>query len=676
MRRILSVILLLSLVLSLAPTVVASEAEDICEITCITNAVSSAVPVPCRSVDGIAYIPEAFAAVISGWDSIDSDGKPEFILEEQTVLADRYLQDEQGVFWVAIGKTMEQLQAEATVANGILFVRAKTFTVDELLERTNAVFDDGERKGRWRISSLDGTAGNIGVALSTIYNVTTEFKWADAVTGEYANDNYKKAFMLLMANNKEDKDTSLIEAMQGTNKYLSLASDVLKRSVGADKAETVKDTMKIIMQQFSYGNLTDGEALLAMYEDAVDPVKNATKLEGLDLGSQLEIYQHLASIQEASQFYVGMIDNTLFADVLANPYGWGPKVMIDAAKELVEYYQSDSYGDVLREAFREEAEALFLGSANGAVETLTGGMSTALAIEKLAIDFASEFLGGVKLSEIMGNIEINACLTEIQKTAKDLYELYANAVKDPLRAKYAALLYLRCSWVWSYLYEDQVEDADFEGYREGIQKHMTAIMEISDYDLTHVVKNEEIAYEALWKFTEPEEPTATEPEEPPVTEPGEPVATEPEESPVTDAEKPPAEISFLTGGTWTHLLPYDGYTYQRTILFLEDGTVSMFGGWLASELDESYEGSYSLLDMGADGSCTLQVTLKGGWVSIGENGYVVEDESYEFLLRIDAPETGGDTGSLQRYIGCDTGEKIPPFFGDEMSLFAFTPDAG
>ena len=647
MRRILSVILLLSLVLSLTPVAMASEAEEDCEITCITNMVTGTVPLKCRNVDGIAYILAEYAADISGYDYRDTEGKPEFITDSRNVIADTYIQDEQNRFWVPIGKTLEQLQAKATATNGCLIVRAKSYTAEDLMDRTEVVFNDPEHIDRWGITSVDGMRGNVGVALSTIFNVATQWKLVDAWTGKYTTDNYRKAFALIMAKDKEGENTDLLTALKGTDEILSLLSKLEQKSVNA---ETLED----IMQQFSYGNLTDGEALLAMYETITDPMKAAAEVAGqnadrqpagLDLGAQLEIFQYLVSVKDASSFYVDMIDNTLFADTLADPYGWGPEPMIDAAKDLVEYYKSDSFMDILCETTEKEIESLLYGSLNEALDKLGGEMSTALAVEKIVIDGISEFLGGVKLSEVMGNVEINYCLAQIQKTAEALYELYAYKAKDPVRAKYAALLYLRCGMVWSYLYEEQVEDADFESYREGIKKHMTAIMEISDYDLEVEVQNPQIAYDNIRV--------------------------------ITYFEQLPIDISSLADGTWITTLALDGFAYQRSVVFRVDGTVILTGGLVASELDEYYEGSYELLDLEEeDGDYTLRFTLKGGLVTVGDDGfYVFDDEPYECLVHVYPPEGGNDTDAVRLHIKSAVGKNVPPFFAQEMDPFTLIPDA-
>jgi len=647
MRRILSVILLLSLVLSLTPVAMASEAEESCEITCITNMVTGTVPLMCRNVDGSAYILAEYAAIISGYDYRDTEGKPEFITDSRNIIADTYIQDEQNRFWVPIGKTLEQLQAKATATNGCLIVRTKAYTAEELMDRTEAVFNDPEHIDRWGITSVDGVRGNVGVALSTIFNVATQWKLVDAWTGKYTTDNYRKAFALIMAKDKEGENTDLLAALKGTDEILSLLSKLELKSVEADNLED-------IIQQFSYGNLTDGEALLSMYETITDPMKAAAEVTGqdadrqpagLDLGAQLEIFQYLVSVKDASSFYVDMIDNTMFADTLSDPYGWGPEPMIDAAKDLVEYYKSDSFMDLLCETTEKELESLLHGSLNEALDKLSGEMSTALAVERIVIDGISEFLGGEKLSEVMGNVEINYCLAQIQKTAEALYELYAYKAKDPVRAKYAALLYLRCGMVWSYLYEEQVEDADFESYREGIKKHMTAIMEIPDYDLTAEVHNDEISYEHVKAVTKP--------------------------------EQTPVDIPSVNGNTWRNLLTVDGYTYQREIAFHEDGSVEMVSSWLSSEIDEYYAGQYELLEQEeADGGYTFRFVVVGGWATIGENGYSVEDKSYDFLVHMYPPEEDSDTGMTQMYIGCVGDGEHPMFFGDEMALFTFMSDAG
>jgi len=395
MRRILSVILLLSLVLSLTPVAMASEAEESCEITCITNMVTGTVPLMCRNVDGSAYILAEYAAIISGYDYRDTEGKPEFITDSRNIIADTYIQDEQNRFWVPIGKTLEQLQAKATATNGCLIVRTKAYTAEELMDRTEAVFNDPEHIDRWGITSVDGVRGNVGVALSTIFNVATQWKLVDAWTGKYTTDNYRKAFALIMAKDKEGENTDLLAALKGTDEILSLLSKLELKSVEADNLED-------IIQQFSYGNLTDGEALLSMYETITDPMKAAAEVTGqdadrqpagLDLGAQLEIFQYLVSVKDASSFYVDMIDNTMFADTLSDPYGWGPEPMIDAAKDLVEYYKSDSFMDLLCETTEKELESLLHGSLNEALDKLSGEMSTALAVERIVIDGISEFLG-------------------------------------------------------------------------------------------------------------------------------------------------------------------------------------------------------------------------------------------------------------------------------------------
>jgi len=174
---------------------------------------------------------------------------------------------------------------------------------------------------------------------------------------------------------------------------------------------------------------------------------------------------------------------------------------------------------------------------------------------------------------------------------------------------------------------------------------MTAIMEIPDYDLTAEVHNDEISYEHVKAVTKP--------------------------------EQTPVDIPSVNGNTWRNLLTVDGYTYQREIAFHEDGSVEMVSSWLSSEIDEYYAGQYELLEQEeADGGYTFRFVVVGGWATIGENGYSVEDKSYDFLVHMYPPEEDSDTGMTQMYIGCVGDGEHPMFFGDEMALFTFMSDAG
>ena len=628
MRKILCGLLAIILFISGIPLSANADEIKAGKFHCITNALTSEAMFDCMSVGDVAYMRADDAALAAGYAYSLWEGVPTFHNYEREVIPDTYITDDEGDVWVPISETLAQMDALVTVSGGCVLVRSKLRSADEVYECAEKIFEGSIN--RWDITSVDGFCGNVGVSFSTIYNVFTEWKFYDAWTGKYSEDMYEEAFALIMAKDNKEED-NVLSALVGMDEIMKKFSALTRYKVD------VKESADI-MKQFAYGNLTDGETLVALYDDYTDPLGQFTKLKGLNLGDQLGIYQYLASITNASAFYVDMVEQTLFSDYIRDPYGWGQEPMIDAAEGLISYYASDSFEDILREGVVKELESVLYGGANGFLETVLEKTHATLAVERIIIDLVTEFLTGTPMSEITNDLEVNYCLAQIQTTAHNLYQMYRNKNR-PLEAKYAALLYLRCGMVWSNLYEEQVKEADFKSYREGISKLMTGLMEISDYDITLTnVENPSICYDDLQTQTA--------------------------------IDLLPIDISYLVGGSWSTIKNLSGYDCIWVIDFCEDGTVSLYDGIVNSEMSEYYSGTFKLTDPEEeDGDYTIELDITGGFWMGYEEGF--EQKHYELILHVVAVEDGSGAKKLQiGYVGYRAGG-CPAYFGHDLPAFSF-----
>lgn len=635
MKRIISVVLVLSLLLAQVPFASATEAVEQCEIRMVSNLAGATVPTQCRNVDGIAYITAEYAAIAGDCAYQVTDEGLNFYGRGFDFVTDNYYLDEQGEYWVPIAGTLEKMEVQTTAAPGVLTAQGKYYSVDDLQSAMAQAFD-----GKWRISAMDGFAGNVGITSATVYNIITEWKWADGFTGKYAQDQYKEAFALLMTEDEAESEDSVLAAIQDVDGSLSLMSKLEKASVGAENIDDVLDS-------FTSAELTGGETMLALYDDVTNPVKAIfDKLDKsdtgysdafafLDIGTQLEIVQYIMSIMNASTYYVDMVDVALLSDFVFDTESghWGDHRVYRAAEELVDYFQSDTYRDILEEVIEKELEALFYSGINEALETATKSGAALTAAFGAIYDGVTEFLTGTAHSETINDEEMTYYLANIQTAAKKMYRVYSVKPGMKKEAKYAALLYLRCAMVWSYLFDGQVSGADFEGYRERLTKVMTGIMEIPDFDIVGVVKNDEIAYEDI-----------------------------------KVPELLPADLAFMDGGSLSVILDLDGIPYMRGIRFSNEGTVTLYAGPPYSEMYECYEGTYTLQE--EEEPYTFYLELQGGSVYINDEGfYEFEKQDYELIMRL-TPVAGTDQVGVSILWG-----NKPIFYAQDFPNFTYTPDA-
>lgn len=620
MKKIISFLLVLVLLFTQIPCAFAAEPFEQCQITMSGNLIGTGVPTPCLNVDSIAYIPAEYAAMAGDCNYGMTDTGMNFYGRGFDFVTETYYQDEQGVVWVPIASTLEQMEVLAFAAPGVLTTKGKFYLPSDVVDITDKAFN-----GRWRISAMDGLAGNVGIVSATIWNVITDWKWSEGISGKYAKDQYSEALLLLIQDDGQNHAYEIIDNVADKHELFSLISQIQGGLIDAQKEGGIFEAFKDV-------KISDSEKILAAYEDVTDSIDKY-----INIDDQLEIMQFILSIMTASSYYVDMIDTVIFSDFILDidNGAWCDSRMITAAEEILDFFRSDSYMKIIEKVIKKETENLVHSAIDKAVDTPIFSNSDMKASElvealKTIYDQATTLWTGTSHSDTVNDEEMTYYLANIQTLAKDLYNVYSSSPGRELEAKYAALLYLRCSYVWSYLFEEQVPEANFVGYRDELNTITSNIMDIPDFDINGVVENKEIYYEDI------KTPEIPEPELPP----------------------PPAAGKFST------VITVDGFEYQYDIQFNHDGTAFIGGGIPFSENDETYNGTYTLLE--DEEPNTYRFNVNGGFIYDITEG-PSDPQDYELVIRITP------IPNSEEYTVTILSESAPLFYTHDLPNFTFIP---
>ncbi|MBQ1985447.1 MAG: hypothetical protein II230_03975 [Clostridia bacterium] len=615
MKKIISFLLVLVLLFTQIPCAFAAEPFEQCQITMSGNLIGTGVPTPCLNVDSIAYIPAEYAAMAGDCNYEMTDTGMNFYGRGFDFVTETYYQDEQGVVWVPIASTLEQMEVLAFAAPGVLTTKGKFYLPSDVVDITDKAFN-----GRWRISALDGV-GTAAIISATTFNIITEWKLSEFVSGKYEKDQYSEAFLLLIQDDGQNHAAEIIDNIEDNHEFFSLISQIQGGLIDAQKEGGIFEAFKDV-------KISDGEKILAAYKKVTENIDKY-----IDIEDQLEIIQFILSIMTASSYYVDMIDTVFFSDVIRDIYSgkWGKRKMIVAAEEILDFFHGDSYMEivakVIEKVIEKEVESLVHSTIDKATEPKTADLVEAL---KTIYDQATTLWTGTAHSETIEDEEMTYYLAKIQATAKKLYWAYSSVEGAELEAKYAALLYLRCAEVWSYLFEEQVPEANFIGYREVLNIITSEIMNIPDFDINGIVQNEEIYYEDI------KTPEIPEPELPP----------------------PPAAGKFST------VITVDGFEYQYDIQFNHDGTAFIGGGIPFSENDETYNGTYTLLE--DEEPNTYRFNVNGGFIYDIADG-PSNPQDYELVIRVTP------IPNSEEYTVTILSESAPLFYTHDLPNFTFIP---
>ena len=173
-------------------------------------------------------------------------------------------------------------------------------------------------------------------------------------------------------------------------------------------------------------------------------------------------------------------------------------------------------------------------------------------------------------------------------------------------------------------------EANFVGYRDELNTITSNIMDIPDFDINGVVENKEIYYEDI------KTPEIPEPELPP----------------------PPAAGKFST------VITVDGFEYQYDIQFNHDGTAFIGGGIPFSENDETYNGTYTLLE--DEEPNTYRFNVNGGFIYDITEG-PSDPQDYELVIRVTP------IPNSEEYTVTILSESAPLFYTHDLPNFTFIP---
>jgi len=167
--------------------------------------------------------------------------------------------------------------------------------------------------------------------------------------------------------------------------------------------------------------------------------------------------------------------------------------MVIAIEDIYRLHNTDNVVEHVVAYIRMTSEDIIFGNVSNIVENWLGIglMGPTLGVQRIIIDaITAPLLGGTAVSEIMTTVEKTRCIQNIQAMAIDLYRVF-RATDNALGAKYAALLFLRCSQVFGEWFHG-VDGLNMMPLIDAATSAINEIAAISDYDLTVVVRNEPI----------------------------------------------------------------------------------------------------------------------------------------------------------------------------------------
>jgi len=461
--------------------------------------------------DGRLYITASDAAALSGYELTSNGIQCKFQREGKEVVSSQALsfRDER---WVQLEDTLQLLETEVMKVSDGLIIRGKETTAEELLAITDSIML--EDYIMYQVTDTYGFAGNIGYIAANIYNIVSQGKLFSRLTGDYSESLYESIFSGL----------SDVVATEGILSVISEANSLInKLDKIADVDMIGTDETQDLMELLADGAISDSTVVIKTLKNGTNPVKEVFKilgakdgqissyleLKGLDIGSQIKLYQYVESLANCSETYANMIAYT-YSDYMIDEREdyYLPYTALGPVNDLKDFYYSEDFAELLLLYVSEERELVVADTMasifddmmiNTIMENLLS--SSAAKAVPLAQWITSSVFDLVfdDVSSKMNYIELSRCVSELQTGVAKLYQIYRANPETAINAKYAAMLYLS-------LYEFNHQMAVSSGVLKqttavsGIcKKNLQVLAGISDRDLTVSVGNEHIDWMELFE---------------------------------------------------------------------------------------------------------------------------------------------------------------------------------
>ncbi|MBQ7035492.1 MAG: hypothetical protein IJN34_07120 [Clostridia bacterium] len=488
-KKILSVLLILALLINASVVCFADDAPKYQTVRCISN-LCDKTRVDLLLHQDQLYISIEDAAEFSGYQWKDS----QFERSGEKIKPITHTIEQKE--WLELESGMEQLYTEVVQVGDALIFRGLETTFKECIKKTDAILT------QYRVDLTQGFAGTVGYVGAVVFNIASQGKIFSRISGRHSEEQYKKIISRMV----EGEEEVLSIVQEGYSLLDKL--DTIGTIEGLDFSLN-DGALKII----SNGPSSDSAAVIHALNKTKDPLGTMFEsiggskdfsLKGLDIVSQLELYQYFDSLIGCGQLYADMFSYTYGSSNFKKDE-YIPKAARQPIEALTKYYNSTDYLKLLAGYLNEEGKTVFFSSADDLLETavlkhfFSSSGAIIIPIAQYALRKSYDFLfDGV--SHKADYIEESKRISELQAGIMKLYRKYKKDPASAINTKYAAMLYIRCAHIDYKLSVDggMIEESSVinKYYNEAFNE----IAAISDRDLTKKISNKKISADKLPKI--------------------------------------------------------------------------------------------------------------------------------------------------------------------------------
>ena len=505
--RLLSIIMIITMLtfLNLGELAFASKSgsnDGIYTTSCISN-LTDITSIDLYIQNSLVFIKTRDAALLSGY-SLESNQPGNVVFSRDgNIIKEELYSSYQGDLWVEIEDTMNNLTTHVQQEKGLLIFLARENTANDLYSITDKYMTQD-------IYSLSDNSNIMLDALSvaaSIYNRLVRQQFLETITGKYDSERYYDVLKMSINSSSNSDFVSLFKNGNKIAKQLGTLQEFQYGKMSEDE----------LMDLYRRGEIGDWGTVIATYKSITSPVDyilkkltgNRYSVSGLDITSQIDLYQTVSALIDCEKLYSNMITYTFSEDAyktatkgvkLTNEEkrkGWFatfpdcylPSAAKSGIEEIKRFSKVVKYEDLLAEVARKE-----LGTVT--IETLSSYLNSQvknpygilISLQKLVNEALFK-----KTVDLIDYMETYNYLANLQKGLPGLYKRYRECDKTAINAKYTTLLYLR---LVQAAYDDCVEKGIVKPEKRNVSEIMSEAMQsvisIRDSDLEPFVPDNRI----------------------------------------------------------------------------------------------------------------------------------------------------------------------------------------
>lgn len=381
---------------------------------------------------------------------------------------------------------------------GLSFM-GKVHTVDELYKKVkDLIFDSNV----YEVNDTKDAGDFLGVGVvewAYMYDIISSGPISSSVEyvlGETDVDNYREIFMDVL---QYDENNPLFELYKDTSKIVSIGDKLATISVG-DSVE-LEDLDDLLASD----TISDAEYLSVLANKFTDPLSllfdyitkgnSDISIEGLDIGSQIDLYKYIDSILNAESIYRKMI---VYSYASSNQ-NYLPTLAKGTVKDITDTYCSDDYSNVTAMYIKDELKTILTKSGTKVLSKflvdafLDKGISLCFSLGSFLLKNIFNFVSNA--SQKMSFIVKSNLLLGLQSNLKNMMSLNMTSNENALIVKYAAMLYLRYAELNSNYRDAAIKNES--SFPTLIARKIAELAEYTDKDLTNKVDNSRLNIKEL-----------------------------------------------------------------------------------------------------------------------------------------------------------------------------------